>query len=147
MTLSIRKASSSDILNTFNLSNDSIVRQSSFTSDPILFQNHEKWFNQILDNKSILFYVIHDGENFVSQIRYKKISDTACEISISITEEYRGKHVGSQCLSLSIQELKKNGNGSIVAEVKEETLLQIIFLKTILFSKKIFKRREYCFCL
>jgi len=121
VTLSIRKASSSDILNTFNLSNDSIVRQSSFTSDPILFQNHEKWFNQILDNKSILFYVIHDGENFVSQIRYKKTSDTACEISISITEEYRGKHVGSQCLSLSIQELKKEWKCcSIVAEVKEE---------------------------
>lgn len=131
MTLSIRKASISDILNTFKLSNDPIVRQSSFSSGTILLQNHEKWFNEILQNEAVLYYVIYDGENFVSQIRYKKISDTACEISISITEEYRGKHVGSQCLSLSIQELKKEWNGStIIAEVKERnSASNIFFLK------------------
>jgi pseudaminic acid synthase len=121
VTLTIQKASSFDILNTFNLSNDPVVRQSSFSSDPILFHKHEKWFNEILDNKSVLFFVIYDGDALVSQIRYKKTTDRSCEISISITDKYRGKHVASQCLSLSVHELKKEWDcNSIIAEVKEE---------------------------
>lgn len=128
MTLSIRKASLTDLDDIFNLTNDPVVRLNSFSTEPILLKNHKKWFNTILSDKLTLFYVIHDSEKFVAQIRYKKKDKKKCEISISITELYRGKHVGKQCLILSLIELKKEWDiKKIIAEVKEENYVSINF--------------------
>lgn len=123
MTLNIRKATIHDIHDIFTVSNDPIVRQSSFSTQPITFAEHQMWFKEILHNPSVLFYVLHDTDTseFVAQIRYKKIDTTSCDISISIATQYRGKHVASQCLSMTEQALKKEWSmQKIIAEVKEE---------------------------
>ena len=118
----------------FSLSNDPLVRACSFNSAPIEYESHCKWFEKTIKDKNTLFFLIFDDDNFVGQMRFnRKIENSInCIISLSITKEYRGKHIGSEFLQLGIEALVKKWYNikSITAEVKEENLASNkLFLK------------------
>ncbi len=108
----------------FSLSNDPLVRACSFSTKPIEYEQHCMWFEKTIADKNTLFFLIFDDDNFVGQIRFKRESEqsTECVISLSISKEYRGKHIAGKFLELGIAELKKNWYNikSVVAEVKDE---------------------------
>lgn len=121
----------------FSLSNDPLVRACSFNTRPIEYESHCKWFEKIVSDKNTLFFLVFDDENekqFVGQIRFNRKSEqsTECVISLSITKEYRGKHIAGNFLQLGIEELKKNWYNikTVVAEVKDEnTASNALFLR------------------
>ena len=118
----------------FSLSNDPLVRTCSFNTNKIEYEQHCKWFAKTVSDKNTLFFLIFDNDNFVGQIRFNRESEqaTECVISLSITKEYRGKHIACDCLQLGIEELKKNwyNINSVVAEVKDEnTASNALFLR------------------
>lgn len=41
----------------YNLSNDPLVRINSFNSEPIIYENHVKWFNKVINDSNILFFL------------------------------------------------------------------------------------------
>lgn len=111
----------------FSLSNDSLVRSNSFNTKPIEYADHCKWFEKSVTDKNTLFFLVFTNENekdFVGQIRFNRESEASieCVISLSITEQFRGKHIACEFLELGIGELKKNWHNieSVVAEVKDE---------------------------
>lgn len=111
----------------FSLSNDPLVRACSFNTKPIEYESHCKWFEKIVSDKNTLFFLVFDDENenqFVGQIRFNRESEQSaeCVISLSITKEYRGKHIACDFLQFGIEELKKNWHNIeyVVAEVKDE---------------------------
>lgn len=98
----------------FSLSNDSLVRANSFNTKPIEYADHCKWFEKAVADKNTLFFLLFADESekdFVGQIRFNRESETSteCVISLSITEQFRGKHIAGEFLELGIGELKKNG--------------------------------------
>lgn len=124
--MNIRKAKNNetDCLLVFNLSNDPLVRENSFNTDPILYENHIKWYEKAVNDENILFFLIFEKEDFVGQIRFSResIYSQKCVISLSITSKYRGRHIASSFLELGIYEMKKNWKDiiMIMAEVKLE---------------------------
>lgn len=110
----------------FSLSNDPLVRACSFNTKPIEYEQHCKWFEKTCADSNTLFFLIFDGDNFVGQIRFNRDSEqsTECIISLSITKEFRGKHIAGEFLELGINELKKNWKNikSVIAEVKDENI-------------------------
>ncbi|MDD5929211.1 MAG: GNAT family N-acetyltransferase [Spirochaetales bacterium] len=108
----------------FSLSNDPLVRACSFNTKPIEYVQHCKWFAKTVSDVNTFFLLIFDNKSFVGQIRFKRESEqsTECVISLSITKEYRGKHIAGNFLQLGIEELKKNWYNikTVVAEVKDE---------------------------
>ena len=135
-TMLIRKAQNTkqDCDLVFTLSNDPLVRACSFNSNPIEYEQHCNWFQKTVANQNILFFLVFDGVNFIGQIRLNRESEqsTECVISLSITKEYRGKHIAGKFLELGIAELKKNWCNikSVVAEVKDEnTASNALFLR------------------
>ena len=42
----------------YNLSNDPLVRINSFNSEPIIYENHVKWFNKVINDSNILFFLV-----------------------------------------------------------------------------------------
>ena len=126
MTMTIRRAlnTKQDCDLVFFLSNDSLVRACSFNTKPIEYEQHCKWFSKTISAPNTLFFLIFDGDGFVGQIRFNRDNEqsTECVISLSITKEYRGRHIAGKFLELGIDELKKNWYSikSVVAEVKDE---------------------------
>ena len=41
----------------YNLSNAPLVRANSFDSEPIIYENHVKWFNKVINDSNILFFL------------------------------------------------------------------------------------------
>ena len=39
----------------YNLSKDPLVRSNSFNSEPIIYENHVKWFNKVINDSNIFF--------------------------------------------------------------------------------------------
>lgn len=111
----------------FSLSNDPLVRSNSFNTKPIEYADHCKWFEKAVADKNTLFFLVFAEKNekdFVGQIRFNRVSEssTECVISLSITEQSRGKHIACEFLELGIGELKKKWHNIelVVAEVKDE---------------------------
>ena len=134
MTIRQAKNTKQDCDLVFSLSNDPLVRSVSFNTKPIEYEQHCKWFAKTVSDNNTLFFLIFDKEHFVGQIRFNRESEQSaeCVISLSITKEYRGKHIAGDCLQLGIEELKKNwyNINSVVAEVKDEnTASNALFLR------------------
>lgn len=41
----------------YNLSNAPLVRINSFNSEPIIYENHVKWFNKVINDSNILLFL------------------------------------------------------------------------------------------
>lgn len=41
----------------YNLSNDPLVRSNPFNSEPIIYENNVKWFNKVINDSNILFFL------------------------------------------------------------------------------------------
>ena len=129
MTIRYVFNTSSDCLLIFSLSNDPLVRSASFNQNKIKYSDHCEWFKKTLADKNTLFFLVFADESekeFVGQIRFKRECENSneCVISLSITEQFRGKHIAKEFLELGIQELQKNWKNidTIIAEVKDEDI-------------------------
>lgn len=110
----------------FSLSNDPLVRACSFNSNPIEYEQHCKWFEKTCTDSNTLFFLIFDGDSFIGQIRFNRDSEQSieCIISVSVTKEFRGKHIAGEVLELGINNLKVNWKNIkiVIAEVKGENV-------------------------
>ena len=121
----------------FSLSNDSLVRSNSFNTKRIEYKEHCKWFEKTLEDKNTLFFLVFADESekeFIGQIRFKRECENSneCVISLSITEQFRGKHIAKEFLELGICELQKiwKNIDTIIAEVKDENIASnTLFMK------------------
>ena len=121
----------------FRLSNDPLVRATSFNSGQIEYGRHCEWFAMTLADANTLFFLVFEDESerdFVGQIRFKRESEDSseCVISLSVTEQFRGRHIAKQFIELGIEEMRKKwyNVSVVVAEVKgENTASNALFLK------------------
>ena len=101
MDFKVRLANEGDVKKIFELSNDPIVRQNSFNSDLIKWEDHIKWFKNKIKDKDCVYFIVEDeaGE-FIGQVRFDRLLDVQDEyfIGISISENFRGMGLGSLIL-------------------------------------------------
>ena len=93
-----RKATIKDVEIIFNWSNDPVVRQFSFNSEPIAYENHVNWFNAKLLDDSSFFYIFSNTQN--ENIGLVRIENKEAEtiIGILIDKNHRGKSYSSEML-------------------------------------------------
>lgn len=124
MTIRYAQKTKQDCDLVFSLSSDPFVRKVSFSTKPIEYEQHCNWFSKAVLDTNMLFFLVFDGNDFVGQIRFNRKSEqsTECVISLSITKDFRGKHIARAFLELGIEEMRKNWHtvDTIVAEVKGE---------------------------
>jgi RimJ/RimL family protein N-acetyltransferase len=120
--LRFRKASIADTKLYFDWANDSTVREQSYNSDSIDFQNHQKWFESKLEDDLCLLLLFQNDEGqHVGQIRIQKENNNQALIGISIAMEHRGKGLAKGMLLLASDFfLEKNKGYLINAYIKEQ---------------------------
>ncbi len=99
----IRKADMRDIRNVFELSNDPTVRANSIHEEPILWENHEKWYSSAIDAHNTKFYVAETPDGaFVGQVRFC-YDGSLWVVSISISAEFRGCGLANKILNKAME--------------------------------------------
>lgn len=118
-----RRAVYSDLELYFNWRNDSVVRKSAFSSDPVSLPQHEKWFSGRVGNENSFLYVIEVDSIPAGQVRFE-VSDSIAEINYSIASDFRGKGLAVSLMSTAVTAFYEEASGIefLRALVKSENI-------------------------
>lgn len=103
--ISLREATLNDCSFVFKLSNDNLVRSSSFSSKEIIWSEHQLWYDGILANSDSQLWIVQEGSKKIGQLRFEKISCESVRISISIIAGMRGKGLASSIIQLGTEKI------------------------------------------
>lgn len=119
----LRSAVEEDIDLLFQWANETTVRQNSFSSFPITYEDHRKWFKRILSSENDKQYIYMYGKEAIGQVRIAIVGIEA-EVSYSICVEKRCMGYGKEMLRLlqeqvscDFPQVKK-----IIAKVKSDNI-------------------------
>ena len=90
MNMDMRLAKEEDLLPLFELTNDRMVRQNSFSTHAISLDEHRNWFYATLKNRARRLFVFYEKEKLIGQVRFDIEENNSAVISISIGANYRG---------------------------------------------------------
>lgn len=126
----LRCAEESDMDLLFQWVNDKEVRNNSFQTKDITYEEHQKWFMNMLHREDVKQYIYMSEGEPVGQIRICLVGDEA-EISYSIAPEYRYMGYGKQMIAAlkNVVQEEYPKVKELVAQVKPENLAsQKVFL-------------------
>ena len=95
----LRRATKEDRDLLFRWANDSLVRENSFSTEKISYDEHVKWFDRLLNRNDCIQYIYMDDDCSVGQARITLKDDTA-EIGYSICREKRRLGDGQDLLHI-----------------------------------------------
>ena len=124
LAISFRKANSDDLIMVYNWSNDALVRQNSYESEPIKIEDHTKWFLDRIANKNTLFLIAMVNNNPAGIVRYE-IKEKETVIGILINKKYRGQKLAESFLYESAKLYFETSNNPVFAYIKEENIASI----------------------
>jgi len=122
MGITLRLAEARDCRQYWAWANDPIVRESSFSSATIPYEDHVKWFHSKLDDPESFLYVadLMDGTP-VGQIRFE-YSVPQTIISVSVGERFRGFGLGTPLIKKSVVLFREQFSelSKIIAKIRLE---------------------------
>lgn len=125
-----REVKNEDCIKIFEIANDDEVRKYSFNSDKIPLDDHKIWFNNILKNELVCFYVLEYDGDIIGQLRLD-FDEIYPVISISLSKKYRGLGLSKLLLSKGLDLI----DGKVVAYIKKDNIRSISFFKSMGFKK------------
>ena len=125
MKITLRPANQKDIMQIFNLANDTLVRQYSFKTKIIKLTDHKKWFLEKLKDKNSLILIAEKDNQFVGQVRFDFGDENI--IGVSICPMFRGKGIGSKLIIEGIEFVQniRPSIENIIAYIKIENTASI----------------------
>lgn len=137
MDFFLRKATKADADILFEWVNDKTTRASAFNTEPIMYENHVKWYSGILDDENVLQYILMSDNTPVGQIRLN-VNGNMAVLDYNVAPKYRGQGFGIIIIDLIIKEVKKSelDIDRLVAQVKPENYASMSCLEKNGFVKK-----------
>lgn len=119
----LRRATENDMDLLFEWVNEPGVRKSAFSSRSILYEEHQKWYKNILNKDNCMQYIYIYANEPIGQVRIDIFGDIA-EVDYSVCAEKRGIGHGKRILSLLNKQVKKDAIEvkRLVAKVKPENV-------------------------
>jgi UDP-2,4-diacetamido-2,4,6-trideoxy-beta-L-altropyranose hydrolase len=119
--LTLRRARADDCAIVWEWANDATVRVASFSSAPIPWEQHARWFDAKITDPACAFYIALDREGTpIGQVRYDIGEDEAI-VSISIDQQFRRRGLGSTMIRLASQELFADSRASLIHAYIKDT--------------------------
>lgn len=142
LSIRLRRARAEDSRLLWEWANDPMTRANSFSSAPISWETHSKWFEQKLTNENCKFFVAQNwlGEP-IGQIRFE-IENTEAVVSTSIAPLMRGCGYGTRLIACGTAELFATSEAKIIhAFVKSEN--KVSFRAFLSAGYKNIRREQY----
>lgn len=124
MPLEFRKATLEDSRLLFDWSSDDLVRQNSFNSEQLIFENHNQWFTDKLKDENQLFLIAMVDNQEAGLVRYSLGKNNAV-VGISISKQFRGKQLAARFLVESAKVYFKTNALPIFAYIKKQNIASI----------------------
>ena len=124
MNMDMRLAKEEDLLPLFELTNDRMVRQNSFSTHAISLDEHRNWFYATLKNRARRLFVFYEKEKLIGQVRFDIEENNSAVISISIGANYRGFGLAPCLLEKALRHFhdRERQISKIYAYVKTENM-------------------------
>ncbi len=131
--LFFRAVNPKDVNLVYEWANDKLVRENSFNSEPIDFNDHCNWFNNCLRSDSTEMFIFYSQiYTPLGMVRLQQKNENEAVISISVDQNQRGKGFAKQILSIGSQYYKGiNKDYSIVAYIKPNNMASIKTFKNV----------------
>ena len=124
--LKLRNVEPCDINDLFKWRNHSDIRKYSFNTEPILWDEHEKWFkNKIRDSGTTIYMACHGAEK-ISTIRFEDKNEVI-KVSVMLNPDFIGKGLGAKIIRLGIEKFvkEKRPDKPLIAEIKKDNIHSI----------------------
>lgn len=133
----LRKADKNDMDLLFQWANDRTVRNNSFSTKQIQYEEHKQWYQNLLNRTDYIQYIYMQELESIGQVRLT-INGSVAEISYSICEEKRCMGYGKTILRLLYKQVKEDFPQikKLIAKVKPENIA----------SRKVFTEVGYREC-
>jgi spore coat polysaccharide biosynthesis predicted glycosyltransferase SpsG/L-amino acid N-acyltransferase YncA len=100
--------------------NDPEVRRRSFSSEPIAWEEHRRWFADGADSRRLHLMAEDDGGQLVGHVRFEQ-DDDGLEVSTSVAPDARAQGVGAPMLVAALREaLARRGPQQLHAWVRPD---------------------------
>jgi RimJ/RimL family protein N-acetyltransferase len=93
-----------DELTTFKWASDPAVRFFSFSDKPIVWEEHQAWFQRKIRSNECQYYIARMGNAAVGSIRFDQVDDAAV-ISYLLDPAFHGKGLGTWLLKAGMEQL------------------------------------------
>jgi len=104
--LRLRRVREDDCGLLWEWANDKEVRASAFSSDPIPWEEHVRWFMRKLQDPNCFIFVALDNEDTpLGQVRFDIVRDGEAEIDVSIDRRKRRLGYGAPLISKAVKEV------------------------------------------
>jgi len=114
-TLTLRRVREEDCRLLWEWANDPQVRAAAFSSDPISWEDHVKWFASKLNDPNCIIFVALDNDGVpVGQIRFDITDKREAEIDVSIDRKRRGLGCGTLLIDKGVEEIFRTTSVRIV---------------------------------
>jgi RimJ/RimL family protein N-acetyltransferase len=119
--LTFRKATTDDTKLLFDWRNDPKAYKHFLTPEPVQWDEHVEWLNNVIRDPKRGLFIIMDGKIAIGQVRFDTQAEKAV-ISVTLDKDYRSKGYGAQSIRQSSQWfLQKNINiKEICGQIKLE---------------------------
>lgn len=103
----LRKATADDCRRYFDWANDPAVRQQSFSSEPIPYEQHERWFAAKLADPAECLYLLSLDEQPMGQVRFslRGEQNEQAIISYALAAPFRGRGLAAPMLECALLQL------------------------------------------
>ena len=113
--ISYRKSNEEDLLLYFNWANDSSVRENSYQTKRIDFEDHQKWYLNKIKDPNCLMLIFENHLGFpIGQVRIQKNENKTALIGISNDKNHRGKGYASEMLKISTELFLSNNSSYLI---------------------------------
>ncbi len=100
----LRTITEQDCALLFTWVNDPAVRSSSFSQDPIPWEDHIRWFRNKLNDPHCCILIGFNNENVpIGQVRFDSAEDGSTEVDVHISTGFRGRGFGALLMKESVR--------------------------------------------
>ena len=124
MKLNLRQVNEKDVDLLFRWSNDSVVRNQSFNSNLISYEEHVAWFTKKITSENSMMYIFDVDKEPAGLVRFDQLKyDTV--IGVLVDVNFRGFGLASQMISMGVEEYFQIRTINISAYIKSENIASI----------------------
>ncbi|MGA1870291.1 MAG: GNAT family N-acetyltransferase [bacterium] len=117
----LRHVGPGDSKDLFHWRNNPDVRKNFFNSEPLAWDEHEKWFHTQLKDPKTVAYMAYKKENKIGTIRFED-HGSSIKVSVMVNPAWIGKGFGTDLIErgVALYRSEKKNMKPIVAEIKIE---------------------------
>lgn len=104
--MQLRNATVDDSKMLFNWANDIEVRNMAFSEEPLVWESHDAWYRQKLQDSTVRIFILLDDDLApVGQIRFDIGAESKAEVDVHTKPGLRGKGIGRKIIEIGTDKI------------------------------------------